>query len=252
MLDQIERRDRQLLQHREQLEGEVAARTAELVIANTQLRRAEEKYRAIFEDAVVGIFQITPEGRPLNINRALAQIHGYESPEQYMAEVSSVKTELFVHPSRFDELRHMIEEKGVLRDVELELCRRDRSTKWVMANIRAIRDTAGTITLLEGTIEDVTERKRAEERVQFLAYYDALTGLPNRTLLQDRLGKALASARRRDEKVALLFLDLDRFKIINDSLGHSFGDLLLRRSRGGSRNGHVSRTLSRVSAAMSS
>jgi diguanylate cyclase (GGDEF)-like protein/PAS domain S-box-containing protein len=75
---------------------------------------------------------------------------------------------------------------------------------------------------------DITDRKFAEERVQFLAYYDALTGLPNRTLLQDRLTKALASARRQKDKVALLFLDLDGFKTINDSLGHSVGDLLLK------------------------
>jgi diguanylate cyclase (GGDEF)-like protein len=75
---------------------------------------------------------------------------------------------------------------------------------------------------------DITSRKLAEERVQYLAYYDALTGLPNRTLLQDRLAKALASARRRKDKVAILFLDLDRFKDINDSLGHSVADLLLQ------------------------
>jgi diguanylate cyclase (GGDEF)-like protein len=75
---------------------------------------------------------------------------------------------------------------------------------------------------------DITDRKLAEKQVQFLAYYDALTQLPNRTLLHDRLGKALADARRHHHKVALLFLDLDRFKDINDSLGHSVGDLLLR------------------------
>ena len=75
---------------------------------------------------------------------------------------------------------------------------------------------------------DITDRKASEDRIQLLAYYDALTDLPNRTLVQDRLEVALAAARRHNEKVALLFVDLDRFKIYNDSLGHGFGDLLLK------------------------
>jgi diguanylate cyclase (GGDEF)-like protein len=83
-------------------------------------------------------------------------------------------------------------------------------------------------TVIEGGLVDITDRKIAEERIQFLAYYDSLTGLPNRTLLQDRLAKALAGAKRHKDRVAVLFLDLDRFKNINDSLGHSHGDLLLQ------------------------
>src|ERR1039457_1275954 len=145
------------------------------------LRLAEEKYRAIFEDAVIGIFQTTPEGRPLSINRALAQIHGYDSPEQLLAEVPNVVDRLFVDPGRMKELRRGLDKNGVVRGAEVELYRRDRTKKWVMVNLRAVYDAGGNIVLHEGTIEDISDRKVAEERIQFLAYYDALTGLPHRT-----------------------------------------------------------------------
>jgi diguanylate cyclase (GGDEF)-like protein/PAS domain S-box-containing protein len=106
--------------------------------------------------------------------------------------------------------------------------RPDGGRVWLRTSKLPLSDREGKVTGVIGTYEDITDRKVAEDRVQYLAYYDALTGLPNRALLQDRLAKALASARRRKDRVALLFLDLDRFKDINDSLGHSVGDLLLQ------------------------
>jgi PAS domain S-box-containing protein len=88
-------------------------RAEELLLHNAALRHAEEKYRAIFEDAVIGIFQMTPEGHLLNVNRALAQIHGYDSPEQLLGENSTLVSQLFVDPRQIDVLKRIMDEKGV-------------------------------------------------------------------------------------------------------------------------------------------
>jgi diguanylate cyclase (GGDEF)-like protein/PAS domain S-box-containing protein len=195
--------------------------------AQEQARVAEEKFRAIFDNAVVGIFQHSPEGRPLNINRAFAKMHGYDSPEQLLAEVSDA-AQLFVQPERMAEIARGAMEEGLVRGAEVELYRRDRSRFWVMVNLRAVRDSSGAVQMFEGTAEDITDRKAAEAQVKFLAYHDALTGLPNRMLFMDRLENALAGARRKPAQAAIVFLDLDRFKDVNDSLGHAAGDTMLQ------------------------
>ncbi|HVT97494.1 MAG TPA: sensor domain-containing diguanylate cyclase [Acidobacteriaceae bacterium] len=196
--------------------------------AQEQARIAEEKFRAIFDNAVVGIFQHSPEGRPLNINRAFAKMHGYDSPERLLAEVSDAAAQLFVEPERMAEIARAAMEEGIVRGAEVELYRRDRSRFWVMVNLRAVRDSSGAVQVFEGTAEDITDRKAAEAQVKFLAYHDALTGLPNRMLFMDRLENALAGARRKPAQAAIVFLDLDRFKDVNDSLGHAAGDRMLQ------------------------
>ncbi len=192
------------------------------------LRQAEEKYRSIFEDAVVGIFQATPEGRLLNTNRAFARMHGYDSPEEIIDKSFEKGRPLIIRPEQFEDWSRQLQQHGVMRSSEVEVQCKDGSRKWVLVNLRAVRDHDGKIVFHEGTVEDITERKLAQEQVDYLAYYDALTGLPNRMMLHERLNSALSAAARRGSRVAVLFLDLDRFKIINDSLGHSFGDLLLQ------------------------
>ena len=191
------------------------------------LRQAEEKYRAIFEDAVVGIFQSTLGGRYINVNPAMAQMLGYDSPRELMAGIADISRQVYVDPARREELMRLLREQGIVKNFESAVYRKDGHKIWFSANVRAIFKD-GVLVGYEGTNEDITARKIAEERVQYLAYYDGLTGLPNRTLLRDRLAKTLAGARRQKDKVALLFLDLDGFKNINDSWGHAVGDLFLQ------------------------
>jgi diguanylate cyclase (GGDEF)-like protein/PAS domain S-box-containing protein len=196
-------------------------------LAEQALRNAEQKYRGIFENAVLGIFQATPEGEFLSVNPALARLAGYDSPEDFQNSVHSA-SEIYVDLKRRDELRELIAAQKVVRDFEVEFKTKDGRTRTTSINVRAVADSEGGGFYLEGTVQDISERKAAEARVHFLAYHDDLTGLPNRVLFEDRLAQALANARRRQERVAVLWLDLDNFKTINDSLGHSVGNLLLK------------------------
>jgi PAS domain S-box-containing protein len=126
------------------------------------LQEAEAKYRGIYENAVIGIFQSTPDGRLLSVNPALAHLHGYDSPAEMITGVADLKHQIFVDPEQRLEFRRELEGSGVIRDREYQVCRRDATTFWVAVNARAVRDETGAISYYEGFIQDITARKTAK------------------------------------------------------------------------------------------
>lgn len=132
------------------------------------LRQAEEKYRTIFENAIEGIFQTTPDGRYLSANRALARLHGYESPKEFISTFTNIAKQLYVDPKRRDQFVAAIEDQGSVSQFESQIYTRYGSIIWISEDARAVRDSAGNLLYYEGTVKDITQRKWAEEQVVLL------------------------------------------------------------------------------------
>ncbi len=310
---------------------------------------AEERFRSIFENAIHGIYQTSVSGVYLNVNPALARIYGYDSADDLFQGISNINNQLYVDPGKRDEFIALMHLQRQVRSFEARVYRKHGEVIWISENAREVFNSDGTLMYYEGTVEDITERKKmetelrisatafetneslmitdsnrvilrvnkaftettgytaeeaigqtpsmlrsgrhhedfyqaawdaiyqtgtwqgeiwdrrkngdiypkwltisafkgddgavthyvgshfditerkaAEEKIQHLAFYDPLTRLPNRRLLMDRLQQTLASCSRIDREGALLFIDLDNFKTLNDTLGHGIGDLLLQ------------------------
>jgi PAS domain S-box-containing protein len=143
----------------------IATDVTEKVIAERALRESEKKYREIFEEAIEGIYQYTPEGRFITVNPALARMAGYESPEEMVSAIADIGRDLYVRREDRLEFREIIERDGIVSGFETEFHKKGGGTVFAVLSARCVRDGRGNVLHYEGIAEDVTNRKRLESQL---------------------------------------------------------------------------------------
>ena len=203
--EEIFRSEIQLRKQARELEARVQERTA-------QLQQAEEMYRSIFENCVEGIFQTTPDGRYISANPALAEIYGYDAPDELMAAITDVGEQLYVQPRRWDELLAYLRGFDSVSEFESQVRRKDESLIWVSESVRVIKDAGGNVMHYEGSVQDITNRRTTEAELR-------QQRLLSERLLSNVLPQPIAERLKRGQKtiadhfaeVTVLFADLANF-----------------------------------------
>ena len=222
----IQRPDEQLLQVIAVLGAQIG-NFHHRALAMQRLAESEERYASTIELAAIGISHVEASGRFVHVNRRLCEMLGYTREELLELTVKDVS-----HPddANVTDASALSLRAGHIDSFKAEkrYLRKDGTPIWVRISVAEKRRTSGAAEYDISVVEDISERKRAEARVQYLATHDELTGLPNRAMFAQLLSHSIEVARRETRQFAVLFIDLDRFKIINDSLGHEAGDELLK------------------------
>ena len=212
------------IRERKRAEASIKENVVLLESALEALSSSESRYRMLFERNSAGVFRNTLDGKIVDCNDACARIFGFASREEAM---QSNAFDFYADPHEREAILALLKNVSTLTNMELRLKRQDGAPVWVLVNISLLPAKGEEPAVLEGTLIDITDRKLAEEKIEFHAYHDILTKLPNRKLFTDRLTLALFHAKRNNKPLAVMFIDLDHFKVINDTLGHTAGDELL-------------------------
>ena len=191
------------------------------------LRQSEQRYRTILEEMDEAYFEVDLTGNYTYVNDAISRLLGYPKEEligtTFRKQVNEEDTVML-----YDAFGRIFTTGKPVRDIAYKAIRKDGTIGYSEIAGFPIQNQKGEVVGFRGIGRDVTERKRNEEQIKYMATHDALTGLPNRVMFSQMLNHAIQSAKRNKRKLAVLFTDLDRFKIINDTLGHEAGDLLLQ------------------------
>jgi diguanylate cyclase (GGDEF)-like protein/PAS domain S-box-containing protein len=190
------------------------------------LKASEQRYRELFQNVTAGVFQTTTDGKFMAANPALVRMLGYDTEDELLAV--DVARDVYADANHRDAWVRSMAESGEVRNAELVLKRRDGSKLVVLENSRAVRDSDGRVLFYEGTLTDITAAHALSEQLSHDASHDPLTGLKNRREFEVQLQHALELTHATGTAHAVCFMDLDRFKVVNDTCGHVAGDELLR------------------------
>ncbi len=191
-----------------------------------QLQTSEEQYKNLFNNSVVGVFQATPRGEIITANKTLAAMLGYENIENLVEDSAGSDGHIFADAGQWVKCIELLEKNGLIDNYQVELNQVSGETICVSITARSVYENE-KLKYIDGIMRDMSEKMSLEKRIDYLAFYDEKTSLPNRNLFIDRLSQAVARTEHSDRSSAVLIIDIDRFKTLNDVYGVATGDMLL-------------------------
>jgi len=185
----------------------------------------EPRYRDLFENVLIGLYITTPDGRIVDANPTLVRMLNYPNKDALLGMRAS---DLYINPADREQEQSLFGDARVVKNYETQLRRRDDEAIWVRDTCRAVCDDEGAILFYEGSLQDITEEKRYEAELVYMARHDPLTGLFNRHTLAEILDLEVSRAQRYEHPIGVLMIDVNRFKEVNDRYGHAMGDKVLQ------------------------